>query len=310
MKILLLGVSLLALAAAVRAGDKPVAWNRADKPPSRLDAQLTAALASHFTVADVPDGAVYVSPQATAGSLPTRAKTESGEVLSGYVLVAYVITIEGRATAPSIIETTEPRLESFVVEALRDWRFTPGSIDGEAVAIASAQEFDFVSDVHTAPTEFVMQVLEPAGGKVERPRDWFYAEGGDAHSFVWTLSRERAVRGYETGMRIQLISGVQRNLDKSPRQFLLDFLADKQKQEGVKVLTSFDETPMGLFTRKGLETEEGDAHIVYSVFWPSGGGDIAVVTIAGTRTDLWSTYAPAFERMGRFELIDMARFDK
>ena len=61
----------------------------------------------------------------------------------------------------------------------------------------------------------------------------------------------------------------------------------------------------------GLETEEGDAHILYSVFWLGGGGDLAVVTTAGTRTDLWSTYAPAFDRMGAgFELIDMTRFAK
>ena len=79
----------------------------------------------------------------------------------------------------------------------------------------------------------------------------------------------------------------------------------------MKVLKTFEETDLGLFLRRGLETEEGEAHILYSCFWLGGGGDVAVVTTAGTRSDLWSTYAPTFDRMGSgFELIDMTRFAK
>ena len=311
MKSALACAALLVLASSLRADDKPVAWNRADTPPSDLDRRITAALSPQFTVMDVAEGQAYVSPRPITASLPTQAKTEAGESLSGYAFVAFVVLADGRASEPAILEITEPRLQPFIAEALRSWRFTPGTLDGKPVAIATAQEFDFVSDVHVAPTEFVTQVLESSGGKIERPKDWFYSESRDAHSFLWTLSRERAARGYETGMRVQLISGIQENTGKSPKQFLADFLADKQKQPGVKVLKVFEETDQGLFLRRGLETTEGDAHILYSVFWLSGGGDLAVVTTAGTRSDLWSTYAPTFDRMGSgFELIDMKRFEK
>ncbi|MBV8100153.1 MAG: hypothetical protein JOZ31_13440 [Verrucomicrobia bacterium] len=42
------------------------------------------------------------------------------------------------------------------------------------------------------PTEFVTQVLEPLGGKIVRPKDWFYTESHGGPSYVWTFSREDA----------------------------------------------------------------------------------------------------------------------
>ncbi len=36
--------------------------------------------------------------------------------------------------------------------------------------------------------------------------------------------------------------------------------------------------------------------------------DVAVVVIAGTRKELWETYASTFDKMSDFELIDMSRF--
>src|SRR5262249_53129484 len=131
MKPALLGVAFVALASAVRAGDKPVVYNHADTPPSQLDHQVETALAPNFTVVDVPEGAAYVEAKFLAGDLPKTAKTDSGESLSGYALVAYVIGTDGHASGLAVIETTEPRLEPFVAQAMHDWRFTPASIDGK-----------------------------------------------------------------------------------------------------------------------------------------------------------------------------------
>ena len=49
---------------------------------------------------------------------------------------------------------------------------------------------------------------------------------------------------------------------------------------------------------------------MYSLFWGSNNLDVAVVVIAGTTKELWSTYSSTFEKMSAFELIDMTRFDK
>ncbi len=160
------------------------------------------------------------------------------------------------------------------------------------------------------PNEFVTQVLEPTGGKIVRPKDWFYSEAHSGRVYRWTLSRENTAgnQPYTTGVRIQTFVGVQEGSGKTAKQFVLDFVTAKKKT--AKVLSDCSETDQGLFTRICLETEEGAFHILYSLFWGSSGMDVAVISIAGTSRELWQTYAPVFDKMGSFELIDMKRFEK
>jgi len=164
----------------------------------------------------------------------------------------------------------------------------------------------------TAPTEFVTQILEPTGGKISRPKDWFYVEAHHGPVYDWMLTREDTDGGkkpYTTGVRIQTFTGVKEGTGKSAKQFILDFLASKKK-EAAKVVKTCESKEQYLFTRICLETEEGPHHILYSLFWGNNDLDVAVVTIAGTTKELWSTYEPTFNKMGEFELIDMKRFKK
>lgn len=162
----------------------------------------------------------------------------------------------------------------------------------------------------TAPSEFVTQILEPTGGKIERPREWFYAEGHRGPVYMWTLSREDTTgnRPYTTGVRIQAFTGVKQGAGKTAKEFVMEF-ADAKKKEA-KVVRSCPAVDQGLFTRTCLETEEGPYRILYSLYWGSSGMDMAVISIAGTTKELWPTYAPTFDRMSTFELIDMKRFAK
>jgi hypothetical protein len=161
-----------------------------------------------------------------------------------------------------------------------------------------------------APTEFVTQVLEPAGGKILRPKDWFYDESHNESSYTWTLSREDTTKGrYATGVRIQTIVGVKKGTGKSPKKFVLDYVAAKKKAAD-KIVNSCGETNQGMFRRVCLETEEGPFHILYSFFWGKNNLDIVVVSIAGTKKEYWDIYRPTFvEKMGKFELIDLKRFE-
>jgi hypothetical protein len=160
-----------------------------------------------------------------------------------------------------------------------------------------------------APTEFVTQVLEPTGGKILRPKDWFYTESQNGPSYMWTLSREDSSKApYTTGIRIQMISGVKKGTGKSPKKFILDYVAAKKK-EAAKVVSACGETKQGMFTRVCLETEEGPYHILYSLFWTNQIDWVVVVT-AGTRKDIWETYSPTFQKIGAFELIDWEHFLK
>jgi hypothetical protein len=158
-----------------------------------------------------------------------------------------------------------------------------------------------------APTEFVTQVLEPTGGKLLRPKDWFYTESHNQSSYTWIISLEDASKApYTTGVRIQMIVGVKKGTGKAPKKFVLDYVAQKKK-EAATVVNICGETNQDMFTRVCLETEEGPYHILYSLFW-NNKLDWVIATTAGTRKDLWETYDPTFQKIGRFELIDLKRF--
>lgn len=177
-----------------------------------------------------------------------------------------------------------------------------------AIAIALLVAIAPSARADTTPTEFVIQVLEPMGGRISRPKEWFYAETHFGPSYVWTITKEDTLGGkgfYTTGVRIQLITNVEKISKKTPRQFMADFAASKRKE--FKVLRTCPESELGMFTRTCLETEEGPNRMLYTLFWSDRARDLGVVFVAGTTRTLWDVYAPTFARMGEFEIIDLAR---
>jgi TonB family protein len=308
MKTILTLLALFACAAISGAAEKPTVYNQVSGESTPMDAVVNGALASKFTIVDIRESTTgYAQPKATAGRLPRVVRTAAGESLGGYVLVAFVVTAEGRAGSPIVIKTTDERLNATATKAMEDWRFEPAKLKGAAIATTAAQEFNF----EATPSEFVPQVLEPTGGKISRPKDWFYAEGHHDSTYMWTLSHEDTTGGkpYTTGVRIQTFIEVKKGTGKTAREFILDFVAAKKKQ-AAKVIKTCDAKDQGLFTRMCMETEEGPYHILYSLFWGNNNLDIAVITIAGTTDELWDIYSPTFDKMSAFELIDMKHFQK
>ncbi len=163
--------------------------------------------------------------------------------------------------------------------------------------------------------EFHTRILEPTGGKIEVPKNWFYRERHGGPYYVWILSREDPDKGpYKTGVKIQSIMGIEENSGQSPESFLRNFAA-KKKQE-VEVLNECEAQAQGLFTRICLETieptsalgENQNFRIQYSLFWGNG-IDLAVVMVSGTLENLWVEDEHIFNSMQDFELIDMTRFE-
>src|SRR5437764_993742 len=110
------------------------------------------------------------------------------------------------------------------------------------------------------PTNFVLQVLEPTGGKIHRPKDWFYTEGHRGPTYMWTISREDSSKAaYTTGVRIQTFVGVKKGTGKTPKEFVEDFVS-KKKKTADKVVKSCGESKQQLFRRICIETEEGRHH--------------------------------------------------
>lgn len=129
---------------------------------------------------------------------------------------------------------------------------------------------------------------------------------------MWTISREDTSgnRPYTTGFRIPAFSRVKEHTGGTAQEFIHDFVAAKQS-EAITVVSTCEAEEQYLFTRMCLETEEGPYHIRYSLFWGTNDNlDIAVISVEGTTKELWETYAPTFDMMGTFELIDMERFEE
>src|SRR5207302_9869111 len=89
--------------------------------------------------------------------------------------------------------------------------------------------------------------LEPIGGKIARPKEWFYSEQHQPPTLRWTLSKEDPALGpYETGMRVQLFIGVEKGTGKTPRQFVSDIV--KSRKAAGRVLSECPPENQGLFT--------------------------------------------------------------
>ncbi|QIF01440.1 hypothetical protein [Roseimicrobium sp. ORNL1] len=159
--------------------------------------------------------------------------------------------------------------------------------------------------------EFVEQILDPLGGKIPRPKAWHYSESHNGPAFMWTISEQDIASGggYETGVRIQAFFGLKEKTGKTPKEFLQGFLENKQKGN-VKVLSTCEEKEQGMFTRTCLEVEEGKYRILYSLFWTTGDDlDAGVVMISGAPKEQWDRYAPIFNRMTNFQLLDMKKIE-
>jgi hypothetical protein len=219
--------------------------------------------------------------------------------------VNIVFVLDGDGRAKDVVPAPDQAVSACVAEKLKGLKMPEPPEAGWLVAVNINIDDPGPGK---APTEFVTQVLEPTGGKMLRPKDWFYVESQNDSTFTWIISREDASKApYTTGVRIQMTAGIKKGTGKSPGKFILDYVAAKKKEAGKVIKNACSETKQGMFTRVCLETEEGPYHILYSLFW-NNKIDLVVVLIAGTRKDLWDTYDPTFQKMGRFELIDLERF--
>jgi TonB-like protein len=141
---LLAATALLPAALFGQAPPKPVVYNNmAGDGSVELDRTIRQAFSSTYTIVDTSRSAGFVEPEATAGELPKYVKDTQGQMIAGYVLVVYIVTAEGVVADPVIAKWNDERLCRVALEAMADWRFTPGRLKGVAVATTAAQEFNF-----------------------------------------------------------------------------------------------------------------------------------------------------------------------
>ena len=127
------------------AGGKPVAYNGLSAGGrTALDKAAHDALDSRYNVIDFElDEHNYNSPRPIAGSMPHAPVSADRTPLHGYVMLAYVVTVDGRAVSPTVVKCTAPELCDLAIKATRGWRFEPATLDGRKVSTIALQEFNF-----------------------------------------------------------------------------------------------------------------------------------------------------------------------
>jgi hypothetical protein len=145
MKALAMISCLLFMTSVAFAQQKPIAYNNLS-PGGRtpLDQAAHDALDGKYDVIDFELAKHdYKPPHPVAGSMPGTPKDSAGAPVHGYVMLAYVITFDGRAASPTIVKCTAAALCVAAIDATRGWRFDVATLDGRKVSTIALQEFNF-----------------------------------------------------------------------------------------------------------------------------------------------------------------------
>jgi hypothetical protein len=121
--------------------DARTVFNRITPESMDIDVAAKTAYGCRYIFADVFGGLERAKP--IAGGLPDTPMGSDGKPKAGKVVVAYIITREGLAADPVVIESSDPQLTSVALTAMQAWRFQPAVFNGRVVASLAAQEFPF-----------------------------------------------------------------------------------------------------------------------------------------------------------------------
>lgn len=135
----------LAFAAAGASASDCTATYMKVTDPSPYDAMAHKALDAQYKITEIdPKQRAWQSPKGKAGALPNAPlDTATGQEIHGKVLMAYVVTADGRVEAPTIVESTHDALTKIALIAAEAWRFQPATLDGKPVCVVAMQEFKF-----------------------------------------------------------------------------------------------------------------------------------------------------------------------
>ncbi len=128
-----------------QSGQKRDVYNSVTKgQDSKFDALAHQTLDGRFHVIDLTDGSPRWGRHAhpLSGSMPPTPLI-GGKPLHGYVMIAYLVAPNGRAEAPTIVQSTDPQLAKIALAATETFRFEPAFVDGKIVETVAMQEFKF-----------------------------------------------------------------------------------------------------------------------------------------------------------------------
>lgn len=143
--------------------------------------------------------------------------------------------------------------------------------------------------------------LEPVGGTIMQPQSWHFHHQPDRFGHTWIIAREPANQ-YETGLRVQLVTGTQRYLKDKPKDFAKKFISDKKS--AAKTFSAQCDASAPAANSLCLETEETIPYpsgkkqfrILYKVQWYDELDSVVVYTAGAPAAD-WATWQPVLTAM-------------
>jgi hypothetical protein len=157
---------------------------------------------------------------------------------------------------------------------------------------SAAQDFSI-------PEGYVLQRLEATDGSIAMPTGWHYRSRGTPSGWLYTLSKEKPEPYYETGVRIQLLLGVEKGTKQARDAFVNAQIAKKKAGSEIEVIQECAQpSDAGFFWRKCLEVIEPIQlgaeppkrfHILYTFSW-SKTGDMVVVQTFGSPIEQWEEH--------------------
>ena len=109
------------------AKSKPTVYNHIIRENDPHDRAVEKAYAKKFTIVEIRD-----SKQFTKAVL--KDYVHPRPELNGRVTVEMIVTSDGRVVEPFILESTDRRLDTAALNAVRQWRFAPARLNGSPVS--------------------------------------------------------------------------------------------------------------------------------------------------------------------------------
>jgi protein TonB len=114
-------------------------------PPTTATTQAAPAeQASNATSGDVYSvGGAVSAPSVLSKVDPVYPEALKDAKISGVVLLQMIIGADGVARDIGVLRTDADGLDQAAIEAVQQWRFTPGQLNGEPVAVRAKIEVNF-----------------------------------------------------------------------------------------------------------------------------------------------------------------------
>jgi TonB family protein len=132
------------------AKSKPTVYNHIIRENDPRDKAIESAYAKKFTIVEVRDSKEYTGAVLKHSVHPRPVLNESGHELKGRVAVVMVVTSDGRVVEPFILESTDKRLNTAALDAVRQWREAPARLNGSPVSSVEWTVFGNGKEENTA----------------------------------------------------------------------------------------------------------------------------------------------------------------